>query len=903
MFTTMKKRQTRGRPRLITWVTLLMFLVSLTPAAASIAAGMPAGSQASPQETAQGTEQYLEVHVSVCPPGTELDFGALYNTCHADGAADVPVHITGPETDTTISTVRVNGAGPGIVNTGNVPVGDYTFAADIPGDMNDFFVYCSEADSDTRVTATPDDAATSTVTLAAGVSVICDLYVVPQGGNEPPSDLASISFDVKTCDRADLSDDRTWEELSANCTVVPTPPTAPETPISVSMGMPGGVVNTQPLDAEGKVSFNDLPNGDYPVSTNVDLDKAGQYLFCTYEGQPRYQKTFDNNDATTFTDMQGEDITCDLFVVYAPQDAPPAEELASISLDVLNCPQGYDVATEGEDGATFAANCTNPTADVMMTLTDPAGGTTELTSDAEGSVTFPDLDPGTYTLFSSIPLEAATEYLFCMDPGGVEYQKDFSDRGVTTFQDLEDEQLDCAWYIVTENLRGDETGATVTVHLATCPEDYAGDQFYADCHANGVADLDFTLSGPNGDVTATTTIPADPGPGVATFTKLPPGDYTLAGGPPQDFGSVALYCSDPSTSERIDATMDGGIAHFPVAEQQSILCDWYFIPESGQGESTPPPPAAKKAEILVTLFACDEGEATAGATFSQLDSACDTTVDDVNFSLGVPGGTPLSAATGVSGDGAVRFYDLRPGDYVMTPSLPDGYSSAAVYCQIGNGEVYQKPLQSGSTTFVDVDGEQIACSWFLAPVPKPQPQPTGPTGSITVREFLCEGDRGEIKDWERECVPGTMESAFTLKSSDGAVNLNAKPNDKGVLVFSELPDGYYDLTQDTGVWCKAAAERVDSRSRVIVQNGGNTDVFIYECGQVTNLPTTGSGPDASDLGIMRDASWFLAALAIPAFGAAIWQMRRTRPEPVPVRIDRPQTPASDGDSANRMRFR
>src|SRR5699024_4488183 len=158
------------------------------------------------------------------------------------------------------------------------------------------------------------------------------------------------------------------------------------------------------------------------------------------------------------------------------------------------------------------------------------------------------------------------------DDGDV-YEKDFNDRGVTTFLNVETEQLDCAWYIVPESQRGDETGATVTVHLAICPDEYDGEEYYADCHGNGAADMNFTLDGPSGELPATTTIPADPGPGVATFTKLPAGDYTLAGGPPQDSGSVMLYCSDPETGESVDSPMDGGIASLHVNEQQSVLCD------------------------------------------------------------------------------------------------------------------------------------------------------------------------------------------------------------------------------------------------------------------------------------------------------------------------------------------
>ncbi|HEV2073405.1 MAG TPA: hypothetical protein VGR29_07155 [Thermomicrobiales bacterium] len=921
MSTTQPQRASRGRSRVLACFTVLMFLLSLMPAAAS---AMPAlttdqFSQLDAQTTLAQTGSFIEVHVSACETGATGTAQELRDLCHENGVAGVQMDITSVDPALGVNLVdktteRINDAGPGITNTGTIPAGEYLIDVDLPGDGNRFVVGCEFFDREEIVPATPADAQEFRVTVPQGEDIVCDLFIIPQNGTganaavQPAQDLASLDFTVRYCDRTDLTgDDRSFDALSANCTTVPAPPTAPPVPISLSIGMPGGEVSTRPLDAEGSVTFADLPNGNYPVFSNVDRDNAGEYLFCTYEGQPRYEKTFDANGTTTFTNLLGEEIACDWFVVYVPQEAPPppADQAASITANLVSCPRNYDVAANGEDAAAFATNCTAPAADVLMTLTGTDGTRTEVTSTADGVAAFPNLEPDTYTLFSGIPLEAASEYVFCMGGDGVETREALSDRGVATLEDIGTSQIECTWYIVPEDLRGEETGATVTVHLAACPVEYAGDQFYADCHANGVADQQYTLSGPNGEVTATTTMPADPGPGVATFTELPAGEYTLAGGPPQDFGSVALYCSDPATNQPIGATMEGGKARFSVAEQQSVLCDWYFIPVDARGEVTPTPtPAqAQRAEILVTLFGCKEGTVAAGATFAQLDEACNAPINGVPFSLGIPGGTPLTANTGVSGEGAVRFYELRPGDYVMTPSLPANYTSAAVYCQIGDGDVYQKSLQSGSTNFVDLDGEQMACSWFANPVKQVVQQPAGPTGSITVREFLCEGDRGSIKDWERECVPGATDTAFTLASSDGAVTRNATPNQQGVLVFAELPDGYYELTQDDGVWCKAAAERVDSRSRVIVRDGGNTDVFIYECGQVTNLPDTGSGTARIGGSSMQDASVLLAALAIPAFAAALWQLQRTKPEPVRVRAIRSVECTDPSDGGNRIRFR
>ena len=188
----------------------------------------------------------------------------------------------------------------------------------------------------------------------------------------------------------------------------------------------------------------------------------------------------------------------------------------------------------------------------------------------------------------------------------------------------------------------------------------------------------------------------------------------------------------------------------------------------------------------------------------------------------------------------MRFFDLLPADYTLTPALPDGLNSAGVFCSIDGGDVYQKTLDNGSTTFVNVDGESIACDWFTTR-PGAQPDPEGPSGSITLREFLCEADKADVKDWERDCAAGRSGRVFTLHRPmrDFAQHRHRCQRCRHV----HRPAGWVlHAEQDEGMWCKAKAERVDSKSRVIVEGGQNTDVFIYQCAQVTDLPSTGTGP-------------------------------------------------------------
>ena len=96
--------------------------------------------------------------------------------------------------------------------------------------------------------------------------------------------------------------------------------------------------------------------------------------------------------------------------------------------------------------------------------------------------------------------------------------------------------------------------------------------------------------------------------------------------------------------------------------------------------------------------------------------------------------------------------------YSATPTLPDGYSNVAVYCSInGSNSVYQKSLANGVTTFNDLDSEHVGCSWFITSAP----EQTGPTGSITVREFNCEGDKSTITDWDKQCVAAASGSSLS----------------------------------------------------------------------------------------------------------------------------------------------
>jgi hypothetical protein len=698
----------------------------------------------------------------------------------------------------------------------------------------------------------------------------------------------------------------------------------------------GDQSQVQSTDGDGQTAFA-FPAGN-PVDfyAGVPLE-ADEYLFCSTGDGDAQLIEMDDQGVAHFENNEAADLTCSWFLVedapeptVEPTDEPtteptleptqepteepggeverPGDELGSITVSPSVCPVDFTDDPSTVSYEDLAGTCDLRAEGVSFTLGLPGGDDVVRASNGTDPISYPSLAPGTYTLYSSVPLEAASERVFCTADGGNRYEKEFDDVGVTTFGDLQSETIECQWFVIPINLRGDETGGSLEVHLSLCPAGYEGNAIFDDCHGNGLDGYDFTLEGEGGTQTGATEVTQTPGPGIVSFTSLAPGEYTLRGGPPGDFGSIRLYCSIQPDGGDAEFTLDGATASVTIAENQHVLCDWYFIPDD-QGSQTPTPEPTEepsRAEILVTLYACPAtgSGSYGGATLGDLNENCSEKVNDVTFRLGDPDGAPLSAKTGSSGDGAVRFYDLLPGDLTMTPSLPSDLTSLAVFCTIDDGDPYQKALSNGGTTFVDVDGESIECSWF-AVKDRTEPAPS-PTGSITVREYLCEKDRSEIVDWDKECTAGGSGASFTLTAASTGNAQSGTPNANGVHVFGGLADGYYSLVQNEGAWCRAVADRVDSKSRVYVKDGGNTDVVVYQCGPVEGLPVTGTGSStpASGFGDGRAVNDHVAiALGLAALPLAVLAFWRhwANPGQVESRIAQRATPAEI--SRSHMRFR
>ncbi|MDF3040172.1 MAG: LPXTG-motif cell wall anchor domain protein, partial [Thermomicrobiales bacterium] len=212
-----------------------------------------------------------------------------------------------------------------------------------------------------------------------------------------------------------------------------------------------------------------------------------------------------------------------------------------------------------------------------------------------------------------------------------------------------------------------------------------------------------------------------------------------------------------------------------------------------------------------------------------------------NVGFRISGAVSARRVTGDAGfAGQTRFDNLLPGDYRLSEETPLGV--VAVYAFCGLDPAAPDGRAVGDSVGLRLGaGQNVTCYFFNVPEDL-----TGSTGAVTVYKYACPITTPPATyDWFGRCNPQGSGVRFSLTILDGdrfvPVVTGATDGD-GILRFTRLQPGTYELTEVDATWCHAESDSVTSQGNLIVEAGERASVWIFNCVGAKNPPNTGAGP-------------------------------------------------------------
>ncbi|CRK62069.1 internalin, putative [Alloactinosynnema sp. L-07] len=332
----------------------------------------------------------------------------------------------------------------------------------------------------------------------------------------------------------------------------------------------------------------------------------------------------------------------------------------------------------------------NPIAGVTITLTNPDGSTTAVQTGADGTYTFPNLRPGTYTVTETQP----TAYGDGPDTAG--------SAGGTAGNDVISGIVLTPGTAATDYVFAEQRGSLAGVVYVD-----ANDNGVRDAGEPGIPGATVTLTGPGG---ATTTVQTG-ADGAYLFTGLVGGDYILTETQPAGYadgtdtpGSAGGSATPPDTIAAI--SLGGGevATDYLFGERGGAITGTVYVDRDGDG-----------------VIDVDETGRLGGVTVILRDSA----------------GTEIARTT-TAPDGSYEFPNVPQGDYTVEEEQPKGYGSTTpnsvpVTVPAGGGAVvdFGERLGSiGDRVWSDTDRDGV--------------QDAGEPGVPDVVVILLDGDGVEV---------------------------------------------------------------------------------------------------------------------------------------------------------------
>jgi hypothetical protein len=700
--------------------------------------------------------------------------------------------------------------------------------------------------------------------------------------------LGSISLYAYTCPSGlDLTIDD-YAQYRDNCL-------EPQNGESFTVAEAGGgqsfSLTTGEYGIDGRAPIVGLVPGDYTVRHD-GADTATTLVYClTFDGTPNEapgasetdREALNDDGAIELTLKNRNRIACDFFTVSEPlpgsdsgdsdegsddgdepaedevvdepsgegevsegEELAPAGVAGSIEFHVATCPAGYD-------GSDYFGDCAaNGTDDVTFQVVGQNTGHTDTAtsnvpvSPGFGIAVIDGLPADTYTMSEDVPGDFVSVWVYCADSPGGGPRIPTPENGVQEFDiELADGQaVICDWFITPVQ---QFVPAIVRLTKFTCAAGYDGttfDDFTNDC-TDVTPGVTFNLSNGSGFNLDKTTN----SDGKVRWIDLAPGsDYLLFEDVPGDaLDNRVAFCNvNDGEFVEYNANDDGAADLDPIAEGNEVQCYWYNVPAQQ---------ATGAGSLEIHKSECPPG------TTSNFFAVChDNPVSEVGFEIDGPG--DYNDLGNTDAEGHLTFSEMPAGEYLVSEVAPPANAAIYVVHCTRDGEEFAREYDDSTgmrIRFTLPEDANVICDWYNIPRAQPTATPAPTGGSITVIKRLCTDPVDEIENFQEECEFYGSGAEFRLTSVSTGNAKTGATGSNSQLVFSGLANGAYALKETSGDWCRAQADHVDASGNVLVQNGGNTNVYIYNCGKknVTTLPGTGTG----DGGSTWQISWWLAALA------------------------------------------
>jgi hypothetical protein len=791
----------------------------------------------------------------LCPEGTDLggDYATLSSTCltTVDGATFLfrEAADQGQEWTAETGDYGIPGRAPLV----GLEPGDYTVEEQVDDSIysvpqGEPTVYCltftgtpaeSSSPESTEKVKTNDGQITLTID---DNRIACDFFTVPAteeeetpappDEQEPPQDeiagagtgTGQIEMHLAACP-AGYGGDNLFNDCHGN----------PIEGVNITADGPGGYSETgtsvqQNDPGPGVVIFSNLAAGNYTLHQDIPGDNNAFRIYCSLADADDTVPVTETADlGFTINLTEGMSVVCDWYTIPTDQGGGAGTGSGRVEIHLAACPPGYS-------GGSYFNDCHGTPIEGVNVSADGPGGYSDTQSSVQqvdpgpGVVVFNNVPAGSVTFHQDIPGDNNSFFIYCSlaDADDTVPHTETADLGFTLNM-TDGLNVICDWYTIPDQQVEPppaEPDNTIEIAKYICPVDFSAGslgEYQAAC-ATIMTDVTFTLTNTG---TGEETRQRTGSDGKVEF-GVGAGSYGATEDVPGEFSTPTVFCAGEGEDfVRFDNLGTGGLP-FTETSGEHDFCYWYNVPEDLSGAGAP-------SSVTIHKSRCPDGYN--GNNY--FDTCHDNGLPGIGFNASGPDGYAKTGTT--NNEGHLTFGNLDAGTYTFTEKNPTDFTLSvyAVYCSVEGGDTIDVDYVEGLGASIDVpEGVSVICDWYNVP------EAPGPTGSITVHAFLCSGKEDNDYNWEQDCTNYGDGAGFDLLSAAGEKVVSGKTNVDGILLFYSLSDGGWGLKETTANWCHAEADRVDANGDVLVTNGGNTDVFIYNCGKknIVTLPSTGAGP-------------------------------------------------------------